>query len=534
MSKPLVLLLVLVVLSTAALWGLTPADSPADFTLAIGTEPGSLDPAVAGSLDEGRLSLALLEGLTAYNPADPSHPLPGVAERWQVSPDGLRYTFHLRAEARWSNGEPVTAEDFRASWLRLLDPRMAAPNAFLLDCIDGVAAYRAEAKAALKAGRPMPDAGGVGIVAVSPRVLEVLLTEPTPYFINLTAFWALAPVHTATVEAYPKRWFRPEHIVCNGPYVLQKWRFFQKLRLVSNPHYWDAAGVRSGVIDVVPVDSENTAFLMYESGTVDMITSVPRFLLDRLRDRPDFHTSTFLATYFCRFNCRRSPFNDVRVRRAFSLAVDRQRLVRTVTRGGERPARSFVPPGTARSRPYEGPGYDPEAAKRWLAEAGYPDGRGFPRAELVFRDREQVKATAELLQAGWLETLGVKVTLMNRPGASADVKSGEYNVAPGNWVADYNDPSTFLDIFTTDHSGNRTGWSNAAYDAAVRAAHRQPDPEERIRLWRQAERILVENEVPVLVMYFPTNTNMYRSTVQGISENMRNIHPLKYVYRSSP
>src|SRR5262245_710168 len=336
----------------------------ADFVFNNGNEVTSLDPAAVSGQSEGRVVSALFEGLTVKHP-ETLAPLPGVAEAWDVSPDGLRYTFHLRA-ARWSNGDELGAEDFAWSWRRLLEPETAAPYAHLLWCVRGAEAYaRPELDAAQRAAL-WPE---VGIRASDPRTLEVELARPTPYFLALTSFHPLYPVHRASLEHFQQRfpetwqseWMRPGHLVSNGPYKLRDRRVNDRVRLVRNPEYWDAHAVAFQTIDVLAIEHAGTALNLYLAGEIDWLDRVPAQLVPRLSARPDFEPAPYLASYFYRVNTTRAPFDDRRVRRALALAIDRQALCERVLQKGERPSWSLTPLGLA-GYPRPEMAHAPEAA----------------------------------------------------------------------------------------------------------------------------------------------------------------------------
>ena len=516
--------LVLLFLPPLVAWGLfvgRPSGERADFVYVSGAEPETLDPALMTGLLEARLAAALFEGLTVYDPRDLSA-RPGVAESWDVSPDRRTYVFHLRRGA-WSDGEPVTAQDFVYSWRRVLSPATGAQYAYqLYDYIDKAKEFY-EGKTR--------DFGQVGIRALDDHTLCVRLRAPTPYFLDLTSFMTYLPVNRKCVETYGNHWTRPEHIVTNGPFLLSVWRLNEKIRLVKNPRYWDARNVRVRTIDALAVESRNTAFNLYATGAADLITAVPLPLIDLLRTRPDFHSSAALTTYFYRFNVTRPPLDDARVRKALALAINREAIVRHITRGGEIPALTFVPPAMPNYRGPDGLPYDLPRARRLLAEAGYPGGRGFRQIEILFNTSEAHRDIAEVVQQMWSKGLGVRVVLQNQEWGAYmhSMKSLDYDVARSGWIGDYTDPNTFLDMFVTGGGNNRTGWSNARYDALIRKATREPDEAKRMRLLSEAERILVEEGAPIAPIYFAASQMMYRPEVRGVYPNVRQVLLLKYV-----
>jgi oligopeptide transport system substrate-binding protein len=464
-------------------------------------------------------------------------PEAGVAETWEISPDARIYTFHLRKTAKWSNGDPVTAQDFAWSWRRTLLPESAAEYSYQLYYIKNARAFN-EGK--------ITNFNEVGVRVIDDYTLEVALDNPTPFFLDLCAFATLNPVHRASVEKYPDWALNPAHHIGNGPFVLKEWRLFDRLRVIKNPHYWDAASVKLNSIDVMPATRANTAFNFYATGVADLMLDkslTPTPLMDQLRKRKDFHAAPFLGNYFFRFNCVRGPFKDPRVRRAFCLAVDKVVLTEKITRGGEPPAWSFVPPGA-------GHGYQPpepaepalkegrqmvEEARRLLAEAGFPGGKDFPLFYYLYRsDSDMDQDIAVELQSMFREVLGVNMQLTRQEWTVyLNTQSKiDYDLCRSSWVGDYNDPNTFMDMFVTGGGNNRTGWSNKEYDDFIAAAAREIDVAKRDELFRQAERILVQQENPICPLYYYMGILFFDDNrVGGVETNLLDEHPLRTLYR---
>lgn len=503
-----------------------------------GAEPELLDPVFSTAQATGRVIYALLEGLTAFDQF--AKPQPGVAERWDISPDGLRYTFHLRRNAKWSNGDPVTAHDFAYSWRRTLLPENAAEYAYQLHYIRGARAFN-EGKT--------KDFATVGVRVPDDYTLEVELENPTPFFLDLCAFATLVPVHRATVEKHSDWNANPAHYVGNGPFVLKEWRLFDRVRLVKSPTYWNPDAVGMASIDVLPAQRPMTAFNLYDTGVADLMMDkglAPTPLIDALKTRPDFHAAPFLGNYFFRFNCTRGPFKDARVRRAFSLAIDRALLTQKVTRAGEVPAWSFTPPGAGQN--YQPP--DPpdaawkegrpqvEAARQLLADAGFPGGKGFPIFYYLYRaDSDLDQDIAVELQAMFKQALGVEM-LLARQEWTVYLNSQsklDYDLCRSSWVGDYNDPNTFMDMFVTGGGNNRTGWSNAQYDEAIAAAAREIDLAKRYAIFQRAEQILVHDEAPIVPLYYYVGIQFYDpERLGGLEPNLLDEHPLKALHWKKP
>ncbi len=498
-----------------------------DFIILNGAEPETLDPHIITGQPEFRLVEALFEGLYAHDPTTATA-VPGVAERYEISSDHKTYIFHLRKNACWSNGDPVTAYDFVESWKRSLAPETAADYAYLLYFIKNAKAYNEGT---------LTDFSRVGVQAPDAQTLQVELDYPTPFFIDLTAMPGLYPVHGPTLKQYGDNWVKPGHMVSNGAYRLKDWRLNDRLDMEKNPYYWDAAHVQLKTIRALPNSQAITAFSVYSAGGADLILDkglAPIYLLDELRKRPDFHAATFLGVFFYRFNVTRKPFDDPRIRKALAMTIDRDLIVSKITKAGERPALAFVPPGTGGYQPPEGLGYNPDQARRLLAEAGYPGGRNFPSFSILFDTRELNTAIAVEIQQMWKRELGIDCFLENQDwkvylNTQARL---DYDVSRSSWVGDYNDPNTFLDMFMSDNGNNRCGWKNAEYDRLINQANRTIDEKERFTIFRQAETILLKEGVPIAPIFYYVGINFYDPQKWGgIHPNVLDVHPFKSIYR---
>lgn len=498
----------------------------ADLVFINGVEPESLDPAIISGQPEGRLVMALFEGLTSRDAGGAIGP--GMAERWEISPDGLEYTFHIREAARWSNGDAVTAHDFANSWERTLNPATTSPYSELLFYVDGAEDY---AKGALG------DFSRVGVRAIDDRTLRVRLRAPTPFFLELCAFQTHYSVHLPSIARHGIDWIKPGKLVSNGAYRLVEWRINDRIRLEANPHYWRAASVRLKTVEALPISQATTAFNFYSTGVADLTLDkgvVPPMLLDELRKRPDCHTAPILAAYFYRFNVTRKPFDDARVRRAFAMALDKGFIVARITRNGEPPAGSLTPPGIRGYDPPAGVPHDPGAARALLAEAGYPGGSGFPPVGLLFNSTEQDEEIAVAVQDMFRRELGVRIELRRQEWKVYlnSLNRIDFDMARSTWVADYPDPNSFVDCFVTGRGNNRTGWSNARYDELVDRANRTLDPAARFALMRQAEEILVAGDVPIVPAFHYVGVKLYDpDRIGGIVMNPIDEYPIREMFR---
>jgi oligopeptide transport system substrate-binding protein len=503
-------------------------EPPADLVIINGAEPESLDPGLLTGQADGRVALELFEGLTRYDPVT-AEPVPGLALRWDISSDGRVYTFHLRPRAVWSTGEPITARDFVYSWLRVLDPVAPSEYAGQLFYLNNGEEYCT--------GR-IKDPSRVGVWAEGDQTLQVALKNPTPFFLHLCALQTLRAVPRQAIERYGDRWLVHHPVPCSGAYELVDWRINDRIRLRKNGRYWDAANTRSEIVDLLPGTSPNTALNLYETGAADVVWDknlVPVELLDLLLKRPDFHSYPYLGTYFIRFNVTRKPFDDPRVRRALAMTVDKKRIVEKITRGGEQPASSQTPPGIPGYTAPEGLGYEPEAARKLLAEAGFPGGRGFPAfnylCDTTSRQHEQI---AVELQAMWRRELGIGMEIRRMEWktflrAQAEL---DYDLSRSSWIGDYNDANTFLDMFMSNNGNNRTGWKNARYDELLRQANSQLDARTRAGILQKAEALLVQEEVPIVPVYFYAGLEYHDQTrIKGIYPNLLDVHPIQVIYK---
>ncbi len=494
----------------------------------IGPEPASLDPALATQAADYNVLSALFEGLVTEDPVD-LHPVPGVAQSWEVSSDDLIYTFHLRASARWSNGDPVTASDFAASYRRVLTPSLGAENAYLLYVVRGAEAFHRGQTA---------DFTSVGFAAVNARTLRITLAHPAPYFLSMLNHAVWFPVHVPTIEKNGPAaergnpWARPGSFVGNGPFVLQEWRAGQRIVVARSPTYWDAAAVRLREIDFYPftVDAEERAFRAGQLHVTDALP--PAKIAAYRRDAPPLlRIDPLLGTYFYRLNVARPPLGDVRVRRALALAVDRQAIVEKILRGDQLAASAFTPPGMAGYTPPAGLATDFATARRLLAEAGFPGGKGLPSLELLFNSSESHRAIAEAVQETWRRELGVDVRLVNMENNSVlDARrTGSFQILRSSWSADFADPQNFLALWTGDSGNNFTGWADPAYDALLRQAELAIDRTQRFALLQQAEARLLE-AAPLIPVYYYTHVFLLQPSVKGWHPTLLDHHPYKHVW----
>lgn len=491
--------------------------SPAILRLAISSEPPTLDWSLATDNVSITVIENLMEGLTAFD--DQLRPKPAVASRWEVSPDGTTYTFHLRDDVYWTDGKRVTAQDFEYAWKRLLNPKTGAEYAYFL--YDLVNAYE------YNAGR-VTDPSLVGVTAVNDTTLRVRLKKPIVYFPSITTFVVTFPQRHDLIERYGARWTDPDRLVTDGPFTLAEWRHEYKVVLRANPRYaWGRPAIDE--VRLYVVNDRSTALTLYETGDLDL-AQLPPEAIPFYEESPEFVRVPILRGYYYGFNVKAAPFDDPRVRQAFALAIDKSEFPK-ILKGGEVPTNSWIPAGLFASNPGIGLAYDPAAARVRLAEAGYPDGRGFPPVTAVYNTDPVNTLIAENLQAQWKRSLGVTIALDNQEW-KVYLKRLQTNTPPLyrlGWGADYPDPDTFMALFTAHSGNNYTGWASARYDGLIAEAASTPDPVRRRLLYDEAQRILTEQEVPIIPLFVATQNYLVKPYVRGLHLDAMELLRLKGV-----
>lgn len=488
----------------------------------LNSELKSIDPALNTAVDGHQVIYGVFEGLCRLDERDQG--IPGIAESWDISEDNLTYTFHLR-DAKWSDGQPVKASDFVYAWKRAVDPATAAEYGYQMY-------YLKNGEAINNGEKPVDE---LGVKAIDDKTLEVTLENITPYFLQLTAFPTYMPVREDVVSADPEGWaLNMDTYIGNGPFKVQEWKHDDVLKLVKNENYYDADKVKLDGIDYVFIVEASTAVSAFESGEIDYMEAVPAEKIAVLEEANDenFKILPYLGTYFYIFNMNQEPVNNLKVRKALSLAINRTDIVEQVTKAGQVPATGFVPKGVSMSDgttdfqetagDYNMPIDDSkvEEAKQLLAEAGYPDGQGFPTIELLYNTNEGHKAIAEAIQAMWKQNLGINVELRNEEWKvfQTSRNEGNYTVARHGWIGDYVDPMTFLDMWITASGNNDAKFSNPKYDELISKA-KSTLGKERDDAMLEAQAILME-ELPVMPIYYYTNAILMRSTVKNAPKSI--------------
>lgn len=493
-----------------------------------GPECTDLDPHTATGLPEQKVLLALFEGLLSLDPKDCS-PLPGVATHWEVSEDGAVYTFFLRPQALWSNSDPVCADDFVFSAKRALSPRLGADLANFFYPIKNAKDYHQGS---------CDDFSQVGIQAISSHILRIQLEKPNPCFLQFLARSAWYPVHQkailakGAIDQRSTGWARPTSMINNGPFLLKKWELGKAIIVEKNPLYWNADQVCLHAIHFISIPDLGTEERAFRAGQLHITEGLPANKYKGLIEKKakELMIAPSLGTYCYAFNTQKPPFDDVRIRQAFSLALDRKALVEHVAGTGKLPAYSFVPSATAGYTSENVLGENILRARELLKEAGFQDGRGFPKVRLLFNTSDSHKNMAEAIQAMWFKNLNIQVELVNEEWKVFlnSRKYKDFEIVRANWMADYLDPLAFLEVYTTQNPNNHSGWFAQNYDAAIQASENTTDAK-RYDYLQQAEAILLE-QLPVLPIYYFNTVNLLDPNVKGWCPNFLDLHPYQYVY----
>ena len=495
-----------------------------------GSEPQGLDPHVVTGVPENHLIRALFEGLAVKNPYT-LEPEPGVAERWEFSADRRVITFHLREDALWSNGDQMTAHDYVWSWQRALNPAMGNLYAYMLYPVRNAEAF---------ATGQIDDFDEVGVKALDDRTLQVTLTEPTPFFLQLMDHYSTFALHRPTIEKFGKatdrftRWTRVENIVSNGAFRLTEWKLNRRISMTKSDTYWDRDNVKLNGVVFYPTENIVSEERMFRVGQLHYTQTIP---LDKIpvyqaMENSPYVQAPYLGTYFFLINTTRPPVDDVRVRKALSMSIDRQKLNDTVLQKSNVPAYSITPPGTLGYEPPKLFDYDPEQARQLLADAGFPDGQGWPGLELIYSTSESHRKIAVALQQMWKDVLNIQVTISNQEWKVYldSVTQMEFDIARRGWIGDYVDPNNFLDLYLTDGGNNNTGFSDPRYDEMItKLAPQAKTREERFAIFKEAETMLME-QMPILPIYTYTSKHLIHPSVKGLPANLMDSLNLKYVW----
>ena len=498
-----------------------------------GSEPQDLDPQVCTGLADYNVLIALFEGLTCIDEKT-SQAVPGVAEHWNISADGRNYTFHLRASARWSNGDNVTAYDFAYAIKRALSPQLACEYSYLLFPLLNAEAYTTGT---------LKDFSAVGVKVLDAQTLELTLGRPCPYLPTLVAHQVWYPVHEKTLvkfDAFNKRgtaWTKPENFVGNGPFVLKTWEPNSRITVARNPLYWDNTHNHLNGVVFYPNDNIATDEANFRSGQLHITWDLlPDRLIHYRKEAPYLlRVDSLSDSSFLRFNVTKAPLNDSRIRRALSLAIDREAIARDVLYQSRTAAYALTPLHTGGYSPKPEAVTDILLAKQLLKEAGYPEGKGFPVLELQMNTDAINTKIFEAVQEMWRHTLGIKINLANLDFRIwlDNQRTLSYQISRSRWVGDFDDPSTYIDLFLSDSGNNRTGWVDPQFDLLDKKANETLDPKTRFSLLQEAESRLLK-EAPIAPIFYGTKTYLISPAVHNWESSLLGIHRYQFVDLISP
>jgi oligopeptide transport system substrate-binding protein len=526
--KLLVLLIILSLMLTFSACGGNVSSEELNMNVCIAGEPETIDPALNSVIDGAIMLNHMFEGLMKWeNDGNGNAQITyGQAETYTVSDDGTVYTFTLRDDAKWSDGKAVTAHDFVYSWQRLIDPQTAAIYSYILEPVLNAVDIMYGEK----------DPGELGIKAIDEKTIEITLSTPITYFSEICAFPATFPVRQDMIEKNGDQWtFDVNTYIGNGPYKMNEWVHNSYLLMVPNENYYGTSEVGPSSIKFNFIEDSNAILAAYNNNELDFIQSIPINEIKTLLDSNQLKVADLLSTYALTFNNQKEPFNDVRVRKAFSLVIDRNYIVNQITQTGEVAASGFIPSGVLDAK---GVGNDDfrtvgrdyysiaeedyesncQQARQLLTEAGYPDGEGFPIVEYIYVTSSDNEAIAEALQNMWKTELGVTVTLSNQEGSvyGQFLMEGNYQIAAFSWLPDYNDPITFLDMWASDSGSNLAHYSNESYDSLITQIKSNQNQEERMNLMHDAEDLLISQDHVIAPVYFDTQTYMLNQEIKDM------------------
>lgn len=492
------------------------------FRMNLASEPPTLDPGISQDNTSNTIINAVFEGLVRKG--EDGTEVPGVAENWKISEDGLKYVFYLRQDAKWSNGDPVTAQDFEYAWKRVLDPNLtpASPYTYQLFYIKNAEAYNSG---------DIKDANEIGVKATDDYTLEVTLENPTPYFLSLMSFQTYFPVHSS-VQGNPQWATKPATLIGNGPFKVSQMTKGQKIELVKNDQYWDKDSIKLEKVDMSIVNSASTELASYRNNELDyaghptgniptdQLNAVKKELADQLQIKG------ISTTYYYIFNTTEEPFNNVNIRKAFSMAIDRNAIVEKITQGGQLPAFGFIPPGIKGvNDEYRSEVADAyfeenlEEAKKLLEQGMNEEGyTTLPEVTIIHNSDDNHKRIALAIADMWKNNLGVSVKVQNQEwGVFLKNRTDlHYQVARSGWGADYNDPMSFIDMWVSNSGNNDAGFKNKEYDQLVQAAYTSNDNAERMELMAKAEKILVEENQVIMPIYYYSSVSLIKPWVKNL------------------
>ncbi|MBC7883453.1 MAG: peptide ABC transporter substrate-binding protein [Anaerolineae bacterium] len=500
-------------------------DTPKENILRVGNgaEPRSFDPHKSIAYAEGHIYLNIFESLTSRDPKT-LEAMPALATGWESKDDARTWVFHLRKGATFTDGKAITAQDFVWSWQRLVNPANASPYVFAALPIKN-------AQAVFDGKLPLSQ---LGVRALDDNTLEVNLEQPTPIFPKLASAWAFVALPRHVIERYGDAWSRPEHLVSNGPFQVADYRPYDQVVLTKSPTYWDHDQVRLDKIVLLPVSDQSQNTNLYRAGELDIVRNLylPDALIPALSKRKDFRSGSFFGAYYLEFNVKHKPFDDIRVRRALNLAIDREAITsRYLKVLNMQPACSVVPPILSGYSAPRCTMYNPKRARALLVEAGYPGGKNFPAVSIDIINHGTTITASQAIQRMWKEQLGIHVNIQMEESQThmARAESRNFSILSGGWIGDYMDPAAFLDLYIDTNSNNHTDWKDSEYIALMKKAEGAADIKQRLYWMHAAEARLID-QAPLAPLVFMGTQSMQKPWVKGLYANPLGQNSFKSVW----
>lgn len=505
------------------------------------TEPPTLDPSRSTDTTSGLVIQNLWDGLTDYDYPQ-TKIIPKVAKEWKISKNGLVYTFYLRDDVFWTDGKKVTAKDFEYAWFRLIDPATAAEYAYFLFDVKNAREFNE---------KKITDASKVGIRAVDEKTFQITLKKPVAYFLHVSTFAGLNPLRKDVIDQWKDQWTEPAHIITNGPFRLQSWQHDYELILARNENYYGKKAALK-TIRCLMVNEQSTALSLYETGKLDIIRTLPPLEIPKLKQSKEFRSGNFLGTYYIGFSIKRTPLENVYVRRALASAIDRKQITDLLEKG-DIPSASLLPMGVMGYNPNIGLEFNIQKAVSWMEQGGWilkEEGvtkqwihkttqKPFPPLTLMYNTNESHKTIMENLQAQWQKNLNIPILIENQEWkvytdalhtAQKNPDKAGFHLFRLAWIADYPDPDNFMSLFTSYSDNNNTGWKNLKFDALTEQAKVSLSETKRAALYAQAQKILLEEDAAILPLYIYAHQAMWKPEVQGVALNILDVWPLDQIW----
>lgn len=494
-----------------------PSEDPSTFRMTIKNEPPTLDGSLATDSVSFTILTNLMEGLTQYDAE--LNPIPAIAKRWEYSNEGRTITFYLRDDVFWSDGKNVTASDFEYSWKRLLAPETAAQYAYFLFDIKNAFEYNSGT---------LENSDQVGVRALASDILEVTLKKPVVYFPSITTFMVTFPLRQDIIEKYGDNWTEPGKMVTNGPYLLEKWEHEYKLVLKANPQHYEGKP-KINEVQIFVIQEPTTALTLYETGELDYI-ELPPIAIPHYKNSPEYRNKPQLRGYYYGFNITKPPFDNILVRRALAHSINRS-LIPKILKGGELAASSWIPKGMFGYNESIGSKFNPQKARSLLANAGYADGKNFPKVTAVFNTGDVNRLVGEYLQDQWKKHLNIDIKFESQEWK---VFLSRLDLDPPQifrlgWGADFPDPDNFMNLFIKTSGNNRLRWANQRYDQLVARGSTLKNPQDRKKVYDEAQVLLTEIEVPMIPLFVSAQNLLVKPYIRGFKTNAMELLYLKRI-----